>query len=238
MLKKFLWLTILVLITACTVYVSNGGITPITPTVTPTICVDCTAVPTTPVAPSATIETTLETSPTIEESQEPTATATFENTATATATQIPSATPTSIPPTNTATATATATAIPMKYGVQPATPVFMTNFAHTDAACNWQGIAGQIFDKSGNPIKNFVVKVTGLYNASTVSMLGVAGMVSGNPYGPGSYEIVLGTTPVETIDQLTIQVFDASGKAVSDPLKFSTSADCSKNLVIINFLEK
>ena len=234
MLNKLLWLTILVTITACTVYVTNGGLDGGQPTVTPTPQIIVTATPekgtntatpgktATPVPPTATIKPPTATKTTLP----PTATATVKP---------PTATPTA---TFTATATYTPTVPAMTYVVQPATPVFMTNFAHLDAGCNWQGVAGQVFDSTGTPVKNDVVKITGTYNNAAVSLLGVTGMVSGNPYGPGSYEIVLGKTAINSIDLLSIQVFDAAGKALTDPLKFSTSSDCTKNLVVINFKAK
>jgi hypothetical protein len=226
MLKKFLWLSTLVLITACTVYISSGGV--ITGDATPTTT-DIAATN----APPTVIVTTAVT-PVVTNTPKPTATK-IPATPTATATKVPTATATA---TKVPTATATATSIPMTFGVQPATPVYMVNFAHTAAGCAWQGVAGQVFDSSNNPVTNYVVKITGSYNGSTISMLGVTGMVSGNPYGPGSYEIVLGTKPINSVDLLNIQVFTSSGQALTDPLKFSTSSDCSKNLIIINFIAK
>jgi hypothetical protein len=92
-------------------------------------------------------------------------------------------------------------------------------------------------DATGATLKNYIVKITGTYNGSSISMLGVTGMVSGNPYGPGSYEIILGTTAIDSTDLLSIQVFDPSGNAITDPVKFSTSSTCSKNLIIINFVK-
>ena len=233
MLKKLLWLTILVLVTACTIYVSSGGLNLGQSTETPTV------VATTPGEITATIEVTPDGTPTPETTVGPTVTSTVEETPAATATEIATSTPTAIPPTATATAipsaTPTATAVPMAYDVQSTTPVFMTNFAHTDAACNWQGIAGQVFDKSGNTVNNFVIKISGTYNNAALSSLAVTGLAS--VYGPGGYEVVLGTTAIDSTDLLSIQVFDATGKAVTNSLKFSTSSDCSKNLVIINFKE-
>ena len=249
MIRKLLWLVILVLIAACTIYISNGGIIDIVNTATPTECLACTQTPTDTVIVTATSEgsvtETLE--PTLESTsvEAVTETAEISATPTTTATLIPpTATPTNtataIPPTVTPipTSTATVTTVPMTFAVQSTTPVFMVNFVHTTEACKWQGVAGQVFDKSGNPLKNYVVKITGTYNGASVSLLGITGMVSGDPYGPGSYEIVLGTTAVDSVDLLSIQVFNAVGTAITDPLKFSTSSDCSKNLIVINFKGK
>lgn len=237
MIKRLFLMVVLVLATAFSVVVtSNGGFldifgpfpTEATLTALPT---DTTATP----------EVTLE--PTVEE---PTATLepTLEVIPTETATLMPTATlePTATlpPPTPTATSvplpTATATAVPFQ--VQRMTPIFMTNFVHADAACNWQGVAGQVFDANDAPISNYIVKITGLYNSQPVNLVGITGMVTGLPYGPGSYEIVLGATPLDSADSLSVQLFDTVGDPITDPLAFSTSKDCNKNLVIINFLKK
>ena len=118
------------------------------------------------------------------------------------------------------------------------TPIFMANFVHTEEACNWQGVAGQVFDANFVPVKNYIVKITGKYNNQSVNLVGVTGMVAGLPYGPGSYEIVLGNKPLTSLDTLSIQLLNASGDPLTTPLSFSTSADCDKNLVLINFMHK
>jgi hypothetical protein len=286
MIKKLLWLVILVLITACSVFVVDGGLddTLLTPTATATVCVDCTAVPTVvettevpiEITPSQEVnETEIPTEAPIESiTPDVTASVTEAPTLTVTATELPTATGTSIPtvqptatatlaptatatvaptatatlaPTATATITQTATAVPptatatikpMTFEVQATTPVYMVNFAHPTDGCKWQGVAGQVFDDAGKPLINYIVKITGTYNGATVSSMGLTGMVSGTPYGPASYEIVLGKTAISSVDLLTIQLFDPSGKVLTEPLTFSTSADCSKNLVIINYKEK
>jgi len=233
MIKRLFLMVVLVLATAFSVVVTNtGGFfdifgpfpTEATVTALPTNATatpDVTLEPTVDV-PTATLEPTLEVIPT------ETATATLEPTAT-----LP-------PPTPTQTAvpqpTATATAVPFQ--VQRMTPIFMTNFVHADAACNWQGVAGQVFDANDTPIPNYIVKITGLYNSQPVNLMGITGMIAGLPYGPGSYEIVLGATPLDSVDSLSVQLFDNAGNPVTDPLAFSTSKDCNKNLVIINFQKK
>jgi len=216
MLKKTLWFVIAVLAAAVSVYYANSAPVTAVPTNTPTV--------TEIVSATQTFAGT--NAPTLTSTSTPTATAT--RTPTATATRTPTATATRTP-------TVTPSPTPMPYAVQTGSPVFMANFAHTDAACNWEGIAGQVFDKSGNPVLNYVVKVTGTYNSKSVSLLSVSGTVTNNPYGPGSYEIVLGTTALNSTNLLSIQVFDAAGNAISNAVKFSTYSDCSKNLVIMNF---
>jgi hypothetical protein len=268
MLKKIFWALVMVTIAACTVLLGEGFSFPfLEPTTTavveqteipfPTeISVDPTAteiiIPTSDVTEVVPTATEIVIAPT--ETLEPTAvftatlipptatlvppTATTKPaTATFTPTVIPPTatfTPTAIPP----TATSTATAITEKFTIQAATPIFMVNFIHTTEGCNWQGVAGQIFDASGIPLKNYIVKVAGTYNGKPFSQIGYTGMVSGNPYGIGGYEIVLGNSAVASVDLLTIQLFDATGIPVTNPLAFSTSANCAQNLVLINFKAK
>jgi hypothetical protein len=235
MIKRLFLMVVLVLATAFSVVVTNtGGFfdifgpfpTEATVTALPT---DMTATPEVtlepPVdVPTATLEPTIEVIPTETSTLVPTAT--LEPTAT-----LP-------PPTPTATAVPLPTTTAVPFQVQRMTPIYMTNFVHTDAACNWQGVAGQVFDSNDTPILNYIVKITGIYNSQPVSLVGITGMITGLPYGPGSYEIVLGATPLDSVDTLSAQLFDNAGNPITDPLAFSTSKDCNKNLVIINFQKK
>lgn len=254
MLKKIFWALVMVTIAACTLLLGEGFSFPFfEPTATAVIQETEIPFPTEIIVdPGATeiVPTVTEIIPTAtEEVVEPTGT--LEPTAESTATIVPP-TATSVPPTETqipATATFTPTAIPPtatiaptaiteKFTIQAATPIFMVNFVHTTEGCNWQGVAGQIFDQSGNPLLNYIVKVAGTYNGQSFSQIGYTGMVSGNPYGVGGYEIVLGNSAISSVDLLTIQLFDAKGTPVTNPLSFSTSANCSQNLVLINFKAK
>lgn len=250
MIRKILWMFILLIMTACTILYTDGGdIFFDDPTPTPAICENCTLEPTSiateeptqDVEPSATmIPATVEPTSTIPPTQTLPATSTAAPTFTSTAIP-PTATKTAVPPTATSTAippTPTSTAIAEVYVVQPATPVFMENFVHTTEGCAWQGVAGQVFDAAGKPVTNLIIKVSGKWNGKDVSLVGITGMVSGLPYGPGSYEIILGNQALNTVDQLQIQVFKADQTPLTNPLSFSTSADCGKNLVMINFKAK
>ncbi len=252
MLKKLFWSLVMVTIAACTVLLGEGFTFPFTlPTATaivqeteipfPTvIVVDPTAteivIPTeeiTEIAPTATEVGIVPTATLISA----TATLVPPTLLPPTATSVPATptfTPTAIPP----TATSVPTAINEKFTLQPATPIFMSNFAHASTGCAWQGVAGQVFNASGNPVMNYIVKVTGTYNGNPFNQVGFTGMVIGNPYGIGGYEIVLGNSAIASVDLLTIQIFDATGIPVTKPLPFSTSANCTQNLVLINFIAK
>lgn len=228
-------MVILVLATAFSVlFTESGGLAFFDPTATQTAII--TEAPRT--TEEATQEPTADFTATIEIPAEiststsiPTETVSPTMTATATLV-VPTATPTK---TSTPVNTPTATALPFK--IQAHSPVYISNFAHTNAGCAWQGVAGQVFDKAGNPVTGYIIKVTGEYNGSHVDLIGITGMVDGQPYGPASYEIILGTKAIDSTDKLLIQLFNAKGEPITSPASFSTYSACIKNLVIINFME-
>jgi hypothetical protein len=120
--------------------------------------------------------------------------------------------------------------------VQPDTPSYLQNFAHPDKACNWMGVAGQAFDKTGNPVLNLVVVVDGVVSGKALDLLGMTG--TARAYGPGGYELVVGNKAVVSSGPLTIQLFDLAGKMLTDAFPFNTVADCKKNLILINFVAR
>ena len=146
--------------------------------------------------------------------------------------------PTAIPPTpvptNTPVLVNTPTVTPKPYQVQPNTPSYLQNFAHPDKACNWMGVAGQAFDKSGKPVLNLVVAVDGVVSGKAIDLLGMTG--TAKAYGPGGYELVIGDKAVVSTGPMKIQLFDLAGNPLTDPFPFNTVADCKKNLILINFV--
>ena len=205
---------------------------------------------------STTIPTLVDTEPANTDTSVPTITDTTTS-STATSTQVPTETATPVKtltlsktltptftPTITKTATKTKTSVPTQtatstpYTLQADTPVYIENFAHTDDACNWMGVAGQVFGLDDEPVLNLVVIVKGTINGSIIDVTSVTGVVDAEVYGPGGYEIVLGNSAVATNQSLSIQVFDLNGNALSEEVIFATYANCDKNLVIINFMEQ
>jgi len=119
------------------------------------------------------------------------------------------------------------------YQVQANTPIYLSNFAHQDLACNWMGVAGQVFDVSGNPAKNIIIIADGNLNGTHINSIGMTGMTS--LYGPGGFEIVLSNKPAASSGTLTLTVYGNNGLPLSDPVPFNTVGDCQKNLTLINF---
>ncbi len=192
-----------------------------------------TAVPTQTEVVIVTTEVTATSQPT----QTPQPTETVPATETSQATATIEFTPT-IPATATIAPTVTQSYAEDLFEIQEGSPVFLSNFVHTAEGCNWNGIAGQIFGSTGLPLTDYIVRLEGTYNGMVIDQVGVTGIVANNPYGPGSFEFVLGSVALDTQDQLTIQVFDPIGVEVTSPRPLDTSSQCSQNLQIINFIQK
>ncbi|HNR01928.1 MAG TPA: hypothetical protein PKK59_05275 [Anaerolineaceae bacterium] len=218
MLKKIIWVFMLLVMTACTILFKDGVdivLSELTPTVVSTVLADTgengiiptEAVPT--AVPVATEPPLPEPSPTTDPTKEPS--------------KEPAATP-----------------IPFEavYVVQPGSPVYLDNFAHLSEGCGWQGIAGQIFGADGEPVMNLIVKLSGEWNGKEVAIIAVTGMVAGLPYGPGGYEIVLGDKAITTTAPLYLQVFDDKQNPLTEAISVMTQADCQKNLMLMNFVTK
>jgi hypothetical protein len=119
---------------------------------------------------------------------------------------------------------------PFQFTLQNGNPAYLKNFANT-AGCNWLGIAGQVFDLNGNVIVNLLVHLEG----GGLNVDAVTG--SRIEYGPGGYELFLGSTPINTTDVYHIQLRSSQGQPLSDVYVIPTFADCNKNLILANFVQ-
>lgn len=146
----------------------------------------------------------------------------------------------SIIPTYTTMATETpaATKTPVPLILQPGVPAYIRNFSHPVKGCDWMGIAGQVFGADRKPQVNRVVIVKGKLSGSSIDQVVLTGVPEGIIYGPGGYEITLADRPVESVNSITIQVFDLENNPLSLPVNIDTFAECDKNLIIVNFISR
>lgn len=182
---------------------------------------------------AGTVTATLTPARTVTSSVTPTRTQTSTPAITRTPTKTFTPTKTSTP---TRTATPTSTSTPLPYTLQEEAPSYTTNFAHTDAGCNWLGLAGQVFGADGTPQLNLVVVVKGKLGSVNLDLAGVTGIPEADVYGPGGYEIKLADAVSASSGKLTVQIFDLNGKTLSAVFPVDTYADCNKNLIVINFI--
>ena len=152
---------------------------------------------------------------------------------------------TSLPPTETLAPSPTPTATPEEtagpleapsYTLQEGSPAALPNFNHPEAGCDWLGVAGQVFNAEGLEVLGLTVQVfdeqgpdAGPYQAQTGDALA---------YGRGGYEIQVAEQAFETSMRFSIQVFTPEGTPLTERLFFSTYGDCSRNLILINFVPR
>lgn len=176
----------------------------------------------TPTPAPATLPPTWTPSPTLE--------ATPTNTLIPTWTPFPTNTPFSlVPPTRTPKPTSTPKVPFTAISVQQVDSTII----HPDFACNWAGIGGTVVDANNSPVIGTVVVLRGSLNGNTVDLTTVTGI--NKEYGPSGFEFVIGNAPLASNKTLYVQLVDLSGLPLSDKVEITTSADCTKNLVLVKF---
>ncbi len=128
----------------------------------------------------------------------------------------------------------TPTAYP--FGRQPGSPVFTLNFAHPELACNWMGVAGQVFDLESQPLDGILVEAGGTLNGEVVLGLAITGSIG--TYGPGSYELQLSNRAIASQGTVWLRLMDFAGNQLSDIVSINTSSDCGQNLILLNFSQR
>jgi hypothetical protein len=108
-----------------------------------------------------------------------------------------------------------------------------SSIIHPDAACNWIGVGGEVFDLQGAPLVGITVQMGGVLAGTRINLLSLTGTAV--QYGPAGYEFALGENPVASEQSLWIQLLDQAGLPLSDKVFINTSDECQKNLILINF---
>lgn len=101
--------------------------------------------------------------------------------------------------------------------------------------CNWMGVAGRIQEADGSPVVGVQIHLVGYINGRNRDLLTLSG--TGQAFGPGGYEFTLTKAPVRTIDSVWVQLVEQNGLPLSPRIRFNTYEDCSKNLIVINFIK-
>jgi hypothetical protein len=124
---------------------------------------------------------------------------------------------------------------PVYYQIQKGTPAYLRNIHHSSAGCNWLGVAGQIFSAKAMPVSGLTVQLGGTFEGEAQSQSVRSGTAA--QYGPGGFEIVIADKPADSQASLWLQIVDDDGAVRSEKILFGTSADCDRNLIIVNFVE-
>lgn len=140
-------------------------------------------------------------------------------------------TATNVPPTKTPTPSSS---LFSSFIPQEDTPVYLSNFAHPSAGCDWMGVAGQVFDMDGREIQELTIILGNTLLVEEQISAARTGLAPA--YGPGGYEIQISEKPFNSNNSLWVQVIDLAGNAVSEKFFFDTFEDCNQNLILINFI--
>jgi len=112
--------------------------------------------------------------------------------------------------------------------VQPSSLILRENFANA-AACDWQGIAGQVTTDRGEAVKGIQVRVTGEAIGERTALSG-----TNQDYGEAGWEIVLGSTTNTGRYQVALW---ADGVQVSPTVEIVFPDSCQQNLATVNFIQ-
>jgi hypothetical protein len=127
----------------------------------------------------------------------------------------------------------TPVAVEMPFALQVGSPAKMPNFVN-DEGCNWMGMYGQVFDLDNSPILELGVHLVGeLEEVGEIDLYALTG--SAPDLGPGAYLFNIADRPIESEEELSIQLDDGSGTLLSDVIYIDTSDSCEENLIMVNF---
>jgi len=104
---------------------------------------------------------------------------------------------------------------------------------HADSGCAWMGVGGEVLSADGKPLQFQTVQLGGTLDGKSINRM----MYSGNvpAYGISGFEFLLGDHPIASTQELWIQLFDNTGKQMTEKIFFDTYTDCNRNLVMVVF---
>lgn len=149
----------------------------------------------------------------------------LEPTDTPQATNTPLATNTPIPTANLESGTT--------FQPQDGSPRYEANLYHPEAGCSWLGVGGEILDTAGQPVPGILVEARGTLGGTDVYRLTLSGAAL--DYGESGYEISLNDSPIESNNEVWIQLLDQANLPLSEKVYLQTYDSCDSNLIILNF---
>lgn len=151
-------------------------------------------------------------------------------TPTQTRTQEPSATPTPEP---TLTFTPTPTEKPMPFVIKGMPKGYPNSMLFPQYTCEqYLFIGGEVLDLREAPVYDLTIKLGGTYGGTPIDKTEVSGGVT--VYGQSGFGFELENLRIRE-SGLTIQLFDANGKALSALTYLNITGNCDSNLLIVNY---
>jgi hypothetical protein len=104
---------------------------------------------------------------------------------------------------------------------------------HPDAGCNWMGVAGQAVDINNSPILYLTIHISGTVGGKFIDYYSLTSTAPN--YGQAGFEFMLADKAIASTNTLWIQLLDQQYLPLTEQVKLTTYADCSKNLIMIRF---
>lgn len=108
--------------------------------------------------------------------------------------------------------------------------IFTSNFANS-AKCNWQGLAGQVKGRDGNPLKGIQVHII---DESALTKFFVKSGTN-TLYGPAGWEQPLDNKV--SASTYFVELLSDDGEIISNRVRVDFPGDCEKNLALVNFIQ-
>lgn len=121
----------------------------------------------------------------------------------------------------------------MPFVMQDSNPQYIPNIYHPDDGCNWMGIGGQVIGLDGGSVLYLSIKLGGSLNGESIEMVTISGTAP--QYGQAGYEFKLSDQPIDSTQNLYVELLDQADLPLSEKYYFDTFNDCNKNLILINF---
>lgn len=99
--------------------------------------------------------------------------------------------------------------------------------------CQWSGVGGQVVDMQDSPYIGITVQLGGSTQGIYTNEYSLTGTAT--KYGEAGFEFTLAEYPFDSESELWVRLINQSNYPLSDKVYFDTFADCSMNLIIINF---
>jgi hypothetical protein len=120
-----------------------------------------------------------------------------------------------------------------RYIPQAGTPSYLGH----SSGCTGLYLAGNITDAEKSPVMLMNVRVTGTLGGEEIYLEALSG--SSPQYTASGWEIKLSESLIPSSGSLVVALYEQGGwEPISDSVVFDTFNDCSRNLVVVNFVQE